>query len=86
MRAANKLRRANVAHFDLAEALKSNPKVDPEELARIRQRLELAQKSGIPARRRCRVAPPGSRRRVRIDEDAKLATRTVELSQHARRK
>ena len=75
-----------MAPFDLAEALKSNPKVDPEELARIRQRLELAKKSGIPTRRRYRIAPPGNRRRVRIDEDAKLATRTVELNQHARRR
>lgn len=75
-----------MAHFDLAEALKSNPKVDPEELERIRQRLELSKKSGIPARRRLRITPPGSRRRVRIDEDAKLATRTVRLSQRARRR
>ena len=75
-----------MAPFDLAEALKSNPKVDPEELERIRRRLELSEKSGIPARRRRRITPPGSRRRVRIDEDAKLATRTVRLSQRARRR
>lgn len=70
--------------FDLARILKSNPKVDPEELERIRQRLELAKKSGYLPRRRRHVTPPGSRRRVRVNEDAKLARQTVKLPRRAR--
>ena len=71
--------------FDIEGALKSNPGVDPEELARIRQRLELAKKSGYPTRRRrYRIAPPGSRRRVSVDEDAKLESKTVKLRRRGR--
>lgn len=70
--------------FDLEGALKPNPGVDPEELARIRQRLELAEKSGYPRRKRRHVTPPGSRRRVRVNEEAKRASRTVKLRRRGR--
>ena len=69
--------------FELEGALKSNPGVDPEELARIRQRLELAKKSGYLPRRRRHVTPPGSRRRVRVNEEAKRASKTVKLRRRA---
>ena len=70
--------------FDIEGALKSNPGVDPEELARIRQILELAEKSGYLPRRRRHVTPPGSRRRVRVNEEAKRASRTVKLRRRGR--
>ena len=61
----------------MSEVLKTNPKVDPGELARIRERLELAEGSGYPKRRRQRVTPPGSRRRVRVIEDSKRTWKKV---------
>ena len=70
--------------FDIEGALKSNPGVDPEELAIIRQILELDEKSGYPKRRRRHVTPPGSRRRVRVNEEAKRARKTVKLPRRAR--
>lgn len=63
--------------FNMSEALKANPQVDPEELARIRERLELAEGSGYPKRRRQIVTPPGSRRRVRVNEEANRARKRV---------
>ena len=81
---ANKRREAKMERFDIEGALKSNPGVDPEELAIIRQILELAEKSGYPRRRRRHVTPPGSRRRVRVNEEAKLEARTVKLRRRGR--